>query len=201
VFAGIAGTFVLKSKTTNKLPETLAEGAAHSETTPSADRKRPVEVIEQEVVALYAEFAPGLLRYGISLTPDSALVEEAIQEVFLTYFSERRAQHVISDPRGWLFRALRNCLRNGPEPSAAPPTVSMEGLADVPDRQQNPEADLHRKQVWSRVTSRLSTREFECLCLRAEGLSYQQIAEAMGIRQGTVGAVLARGLKKLHRLL
>jgi DNA-directed RNA polymerase specialized sigma24 family protein len=47
----------------------------------------------------------------------------------------------------------------------------------------------------------LAPRELECVRLRAEGLSYDEIAEVLDLRQGTVGATLARAHKKVRRAL
>ncbi len=166
----------------------------------AAPEKSFVEAIGQEVVALYTNHAANLHRYGVSLTSDPPLVQEAIQEAFLGYYAERLENKEIRDSRAWLFRALRSYLQENREQSRGPVTTSMEGLDEVPDRQQNPESDLHQKEMWSRISSALSPREFECICLRAEGLTYQEIADVVEIRCGTVGVLLARGLKKLRQL-
>jgi DNA-directed RNA polymerase specialized sigma24 family protein len=47
----------------------------------------------------------------------------------------------------------------------------------------------------------LAPREFECLRLRTEGLDYIEIAAAMSIRPGTVGALLHRVGQKMRRML
>ena len=44
----------------------------------------------------------------------------------------------------------------------------------------------------------LAPREFECLRLRTEGLDYNEIANAMSIRPGTVGALLHRVGQKMR---
>ena len=44
----------------------------------------------------------------------------------------------------------------------------------------------------------MSDRELDCLLLRAEGLEYEEIAETMGVRSGTVGALLSRAQHKLR---
>jgi RNA polymerase sigma-70 factor, ECF subfamily len=42
------------------------------------------------------------------------------------------------------------------------------------------------------VLLRLPERQRECLALRAEGLSYAEIAAALGVAPGSVGTLLAR---------
>lgn len=154
------------------------------------------------MVALYEAHAASLHRYGTSLVhSDPPLVQEAVQEVFLRYFAARLKETRISDSQGWLFRELRGYLRKNPEGLRGPLTVGLERLGEIADRRPDPERTFRFEQFWSRATAVLSPRELECLLLRAEGLSYQAIAKTMGIRIGTVGVVLARGLKKLHKLL
>jgi RNA polymerase sigma-70 factor (ECF subfamily) len=47
----------------------------------------------------------------------------------------------------------------------------------------------------------LAPRELDCVRLRVEGLNYDEIAEVLNMRQGTVGATLARAHKKIRRVL
>jgi len=53
-------------------------------------------------------------------------------------------------------------------------------------------------QTVQAILSRLTPRELDCLRLRVEGFSYQEIAQALGIRPGTVGALLPRVYSKLR---
>jgi RNA polymerase sigma-70 factor, ECF subfamily len=167
----------------------------------SSSEKSLFEAAGQEVIALYNNHAAGLHRYGRSLTRRPSLVQEAIQEAFLGYFAARLQSKEIRDSRAWLFRAVRAYLQQSRNAAGIPGTTSLEGLEEVQDHQQNPESDLQEKEMWSRICSALSPREFECLCLRSEGLSYREIADVMQIRLGTVGVLLGRGLRKLHRVL
>jgi DNA-binding NarL/FixJ family response regulator len=48
------------------------------------------------------------------------------------------------------------------------------------------------------LTGILSPREMECLRLRADGLQYHEIADVLGVREGTVSAMLSRVHKKLR---
>ncbi|MBZ5580075.1 MAG: LuxR C-terminal-related transcriptional regulator, partial [Acidobacteriia bacterium] len=56
----------------------------------------------------------------------------------------------------------------------------------------------HRSEMARDLAALLTEREFACLRLRAEGLDYAEIASALGIRSGTVGALLARAQKKIR---
>jgi DNA-directed RNA polymerase specialized sigma24 family protein len=45
----------------------------------------------------------------------------------------------------------------------------------------------------------LSAREMECVRLRTEDLSYEEIAAVLGLQSGTVGALLARAHGKMRK--
>jgi RNA polymerase sigma-70 factor (ECF subfamily) len=70
------------------------------------------------------------------------------------------------------------------------------------DRNPNPEEQLQTRQRQRRlqaVVRALPEQDQSCLCMRAEGLRYREIAEALGISLGSVAASLARSLEKLGR--
>jgi DNA-binding CsgD family transcriptional regulator len=60
-----------------------------------------------------------------------------------------------------------------------------------------PEAMVEQAQMAEQITSLLTGREMECLRLRSEGSSYEEIAGILGVRPGTVSALLTRAHKKL----
>ena len=154
--------------------------------------------IESEVVAAYHQHAAGLLRYAVTLTRNPDQARDAVQEVFLRYFVERNYGRRIDHPHSWLYRVLRNYLLDCFKSAACQNEVVPESLESVPDRQSNPETILVHSQLAREFEAVLSGREMACLRLRAEGMGYAEIAEAMGVESGTVGAFLARAQKKLR---
>ena len=190
----------MASRTKTTPPDKTLQLPGSKERLPPSERLL-FEAAEQEVVALYADHAGSLHRYGKSFTPRTSLVQEAIQEAFLEYFAQRLRGKQAADSRAWLFRAVRGYLQRTRERSEMAAAAGRSVPDEVPDEQQNPESEMHEKERWARISAALSPREFECLSLRSEGLSYREIAEVMQIRLGTVGVTLARGLKKLHRIL
>jgi len=151
--------------------------------------------VEGEVAAVYGRHAAELLHYATSLARDGETARDAVQEVFLRFFVERRYGRIIEQPRAWLFQTLRNHLFDHLKSAAVQRETSSETLDSIPDQRQSPElqagSDLARK-----LAGLLTPREFDCLRLRAEGMAYAEIAGVLGIRSGTVGALLARVWKK-----
>ena len=154
--------------------------------------------LEQELLQLYQEHAASLTRYAASFAQNQDGARDAVQEVFLRYFVERRYGRVIGNPRAWLYHVLRNYLLDWHR-RVNNREVFTDNLDHMAGGQQNPERILQRSETARELESILSQREFECLRLRAEGLDYAEIGEVMGIRIGTVGALLSRVQKKIRR--
>ncbi len=166
-------------------------------------RSSPAESsgLEGLVVALYREHAAGLMRYAMTFTPSQELAEDAVQECFLRLFVALRDGREIASPRPWLYRVLRNlmldCLR-----SQSGAVVLLKGTgAGGEGRQSDAELLLQCEEICDSVRGVLSPRELECLQLRLEGFGYKEIAGTLQIRVGTVGALLARALKKTQKIM
>ncbi len=155
--------------------------------------------IEQDVVRLYHEFSDGLFRYAFVLAANREGAQDALQEVFLRYFVARTRDRTIERPRAWLFRVLRNYLLDEIKASTVRKEVDIAQLRNYPDKRQDPESDYRLGQILRCLRELLSPRELECFRLRAEGLRYDEIAEVLEVRPGTVGALLARAQQKLRR--
>jgi RNA polymerase sigma-70 factor (ECF subfamily) len=147
---------------------------------------------------LYMEHAASLLRYAETLTRRRDMCRDAVQEVFLRYFAERRYGIHVDNPRAWLYRVLHNHLLDRVGRAALKYEVSAQGAEDVPDGQADAQMQLEQTETAKEIASRLSPRELDCLRLRAEGFSYQEIAQVLGVRLGTVGALMPRVYSKLR---
>jgi RNA polymerase sigma-70 factor (ECF subfamily) len=165
---------------------------------PQPDLRSPAALIEEEILRLYQEHATALSRYAASFAQNQDGARDAVQEAFLRYVAERRCGRTIDNPRAWLYFVMRNYLLDRHR-TVTRREVSAENLDQLPGRHQSPEGMLERSEVAREIEALLTEREFNCLRLRAEGLSYEEIAEMLSIRVGTVGAMLSRVQKKLRR--
>ena len=161
----------------------------------------PGNEIEREMAALYSLHAPGLLRYAFSFTKDAGGAQDALQEIFLRYFIAQKEGRSLKDPKAWLFRVMRNYLLDILKSSSVKNEVDIEAIQETSDSHNDPEQRYHRTEMARNLAKLLSARELECVRLRAEGLSYDEMAEVLNLRQGTVGATLARAHKKIRRAL
>jgi RNA polymerase sigma factor (sigma-70 family) len=79
--------------------------------------------------------------------------------------------------------------------------VGIEAITQRADWRQDPEGSLLGKELAASLRVSLTPREMECLQLRMDGLCYREIAEVLRIRPGTVGALLARALRRIQKIL
>lgn len=158
----------------------------------------PVGGIE-EICALYETEAASLLRYAVRVAGNHAAAQDAVQEAFLRLFIARSAGQRIRQPRAWLFRVLHNHVLDQRRDDSRH-EIGLQSLRNAPGPERDPEADYSRAEALERtLDAALSPRETECVRLRAEGLQYDEIADALGLRSGTVGALLARAHKKMRQ--
>lgn len=163
-----------------------------------------LEAAHAEVLELFDEHASGLHRFVRSFGLGADGARDVVQEVFLSLF-----RHVCLDrPRtnitGWLFRVAHNLALKQRRASARrmESALDEEFLDQLLAPDANPEERvLHdqRRQRLRSVLRALPDRERRCLYLRAEGLPYRDIAQALGISLGSVAKSLNRAMARLAR--
>lgn len=188
--------FGLEAGTPRRVARDLSCSPAPGRTRSEATSR---ESMEAEVTELFRANAPSLSRYAATLAREPAVVQDGLQEAFLRYFIARTGGQRIDNPRAWLFRVLRNYLLDCNRKTVLAWKADLEDAALVVDAGQDLEARYERSEAFRLALSMLSPRERECVQLRLEGFTYAEIAEILKIRIGTVGALAARGLKKIHQ--
>jgi RNA polymerase sigma-70 factor (ECF subfamily) len=160
--------------------------------------RRPGD-LEDEVIALFDELRAPLLRYLFSFRLEMADAEEIVQEAFLALHRHLRGGKSRENLRGWLFRvahnlALKRRSRTLRESAAPADTVSDAGasIEDILVRGQ-------RRDRLMAVVQALPESDQRCLSLRAEGLTYRDIAEVLGVSLGAVAKSLTRSIERLQR--
>ena len=156
------------------------------------------EVLRQETLEVYQELSGAITAYAFRLTSNVGLAQDAVQETFLRFFLVRMQGTAIRNPSAWLHRVAHNYICETVRSSAVQACVSLDEEA-LGRMQVAPETgNIEWEQAFKNL---LAPREFECLRLRTEGLDYIEIADAMSIRPGTVGALLHRVGQKMRLAL
>lgn len=163
--------------------------------------------LHRAVTAAFEELKDPVHRYVLSIVAEEHTARDLTQEAFVRLYEHLLKGQRIAHVRAWIFRVAHNLaidvLR---KPGALDQAVTTEDAAarDVADPSPGAEALLLAEESHGRLRDalhRLSQQERRCLDLRAEGLTYREIAEVLGIRHTSVAVFLARGLKKLASTL
>jgi RNA polymerase sigma-70 factor, ECF subfamily len=160
--------------------------------------------LEDEVVALFDRFRDPLLRYLSSFGLGFSDGEDIIQDVFLSLFQHLQCGKSRDNLGGWLFRVAHNLALKRRDRARrdldARAEAGIEDLASDPG--PSPEDGLVSSQTQERmmaVVHALREQDRRCLCLRAEGLRYREIAELLHMSLGAVSLSLTRSLARVAR--
>jgi RNA polymerase sigma-70 factor (ECF subfamily) len=150
---------------------------------------------------LYRKHYPELKRFGHQMNIPAEKCEDLTQETFLKFYLELKKSVVFDNPRAWLYKVFLNLFRtayraeklNDNENDAYKNISSKSAATDIYE-----ELVLNEKQkIVFDMLNRMSTREKEILLLYNKGLSYAEIADALGINPNSVGKTLVRAIDKL----
>lgn len=146
---------------------------------------------------VFEDVFPALYRYYHRLTGDADAAEDAAQEAFVRMYS-----HAVEGPpaalRVWLFRAATNFIRDRYRVDENRRRL-LEKHPVTPGAPPDPARETERKEDVEevrRVLEGLSDRDRELLLMRAEGFSYREMAEAVGVKNASVGTLLARAERR-----
>lgn len=147
-------------------------------------------------------YAPALLRYAERLVRDPHTAQDVVQHAFIRFagLEDERKPHE-SSTKSWLYRVVHNRavdhIRSDQRRKELHETHAEleEGRRDA--------GHLHkRKQAVLDSVHLLNEKEQTVLLLRLEeGLSYQEIEQVTGIKQGNVGYLLHHAIRTLSEHL
>jgi RNA polymerase sigma-70 factor (ECF subfamily) len=157
---------------------------------------------------LYREHAEMVYNLALRLSGDPDRAADLSQEVFLRVHRHLAKFRGHSSLRTWIYRiTVNHCRSRLRRRQLATRSLAAEGerAAWLPDPRRGPEERAVAEDQGRLVTAAL--RELpvpfrEAVVLRdLEGLAYEEIAEVLGVRIGTVRSRIARGRRQLRELL
>jgi RNA polymerase sigma-70 factor (ECF subfamily) len=153
-----------------------------------------------EVTTLYGELRKPLLRYLVCLGLSSDEAQDVVQDAFLSLQRHLALDGTQENIRAWLFRVAHNQARNRQSSYHRRFSEPLESQMDFLADDATPEQRVLEKEKFRRLAAAirlLTESERECLLLRAGGLRYREIGEALGMAVSTVGDTVERAIKKL----
>ena len=155
---------------------------------------------EDFVTDLYVKLRPPLLSYIYHLIGSTRDAEDVVQIAFIQLFDQLNGNVEIRNVRGWLYRVVHYLAIEKVRTFDRRESLFKQWFADY-ERAADPqsaEQDLIRREQIEKSLELLNEKEQRCLMLRAEGLSYQEIADVVDTSAKSVSVYLARGLKKFE---
>jgi RNA polymerase sigma-70 factor (ECF subfamily) len=145
---------------------------------------------------------PALRRYAVSLVGNPTLADDLVQDCIERAL--RQSAQLREPPRiaGWLRRILYNLYID--EMRRGRTRGKEQDVEDLADRLELsvPAGDRDTVRDLSKAMSQLSVEHREILLLvSVEELNYREIAEELGIPQGTVMSRLARARDRLRNIM
>ena len=134
----------------------------------------------------------GVFRYLDRASGDADLAKDLAQETFLRLF---RRGALPDSPKAWLSSVAMNLLRNARSKEARRRRLDTPGraLGAHSEPGQPPTVGDEGEHARARLAlDVLSERDRDLLLLRAEGLSYHELAGALGLTESSIGTLLAR---------
>jgi RNA polymerase sigma-70 factor (ECF subfamily) len=156
---------------------------------------------EEQVTRLFEESRADVYRYLLTLGLPPGQAQEAAQEAFLRLYVALGRGENIQNPRAWVFRVAHNhALDLRARERLQPLEPNLEAM--LRDSTRGAEMELierERMTQLGKAWTTLSPQQRQCLHLRAEGLRYREIAEAMQISISTVREFLGRAIARLQK--
>jgi RNA polymerase sigma-70 factor, ECF subfamily len=154
--------------------------------------------LQLELVALYSTLRPALLNYVRQMLRSSADAEDIVQAAFLKTFDQAQLSH-IENLRSWIYRVAHNlAIDSLRRTSIHDQAVSEWTYRNPQETAVTAEQASINRQAIERALCSLNERERGCLLLRAEGFSYEEIAQVLGTSAKSVSVYLARAVKKVR---
>jgi len=158
------------------------------------------EMDEDAFRAFYDRTARALWAYLSRMTGDPHLADDLLQESYYRFLRARGGWDCEAHRRAYLFRIATNLVRDGRRRARHHVVVALP----EPDTRGQPVAagNLAESTDLRRAMDRLRPRERALLWLAyAQGQPHTVIADALGVKTGSVKLLLFRARRKLAGLL
>lgn len=145
-----------------------------------------------ETLRLFEAHGEGLYRFCRATLGRADEADDVVQETFLKLLQHLERRGDASNLRSWLFTVAANACRDRLRWRLRwlPWRVELDTRI-VELAEDRPELARARRAMRS-----LAPRDRLLLALRAEGFSYREMARAAGIREASVGRLLARAVAR-----
>ncbi|MEE8444805.1 MAG: sigma-70 family RNA polymerase sigma factor [Alphaproteobacteria bacterium] len=155
-----------------------------------------------ELIEQLHRYVPNLRRYARALTRNATQSDDLVQDCLERALSRQHLWKPGGNTRAWLFTIMHNIHANqtrraGRRPDSAP-------LDEFDERHSQPATQTSRLaglELAAAMEALPAEQRQVILLVALEGMSYGEIAEAVGVAPGTVMSRLSRGRARLRQLM
>jgi RNA polymerase sigma-70 factor (ECF subfamily) len=150
------------------------------------------------VSSLFDVHASGLYRLALAMLREPEAAQDVVQDTFLRLLAHLDDGRTLTNARGWLYTVAAHACRDRQRRLGRwLPWIAERDTRQAPE---SPDLNDGTHAVLEAIRT-LAPRDRLLIALRAQGLSYQEIGGAAGIRAASVGRLLARALDRLQKQL
>jgi RNA polymerase sigma-70 factor (ECF subfamily) len=151
--------------------------------------------------AIYDRTAKPLWVYLFRRTNSAELADDLLQETYYRFLRTRVTYESESHRKNYLFRIASN-LANDAHRRKHDHVELTDDHASLSATHADAAGQSARRTDLARAMSQLKPRQRDALWLAyAEGSSHEEIAQALGVKAGSIKLILFRARRKLARLL
>ena len=163
---------------------------------------RNSSALKQRVTEVFGLLRDPVYRYLFRVLENHQEAEDLTQEVFLRLYTYLQNGNTVTNARAWVFRVAHNVAIDRQRRKVEFEPMDADGLEKTCDPAPGAEQRVLDGEQYGRLKRALrglSSQEKHCLELRAEGLSYREIADILDMRMPTLVKYLGRIIQKLVR--
>lgn len=158
---------------------------------------------ERAFEALFGRHYAGVYCIVIRIVGTHEEAEEVIQDTFLKLYHRPLADDDETNVRGWLYRVATNAAFNNVR-SRRRRLGWLKRFAGRADRHADDDpldhvARCDEANIVREHLARLPERQRAALILRSSGMSYAEVAGAIGVSTNSVGTILARAERAFRK--
>ena len=157
---------------------------------------------------LYNQYFQALINYGFRITKNENLIEDAVQELFISIWNNRTNLSEVNEVKFYLFRSLKNRILRQLEKDVFDKSedidVYLDFLNSISEEQKKIDSEQFdaNLETLQRAIAHLPIRQQEVINLKYyHDFTLDEIAKLMDVNKQSVSNLLFRSYAILRKLL
>jgi len=157
---------------------------------------------------LYKQYFQALINYGLRITKNENLIEDAVQELFISIWNNRTNLSEVNEVKFYLFRSLKNRILRQLEKDIFDKSedidVYLDFLNSISEEQKKIDSEQFDANLdtLQRAIAHLPIRQQEVINLKYyHDFTLDEIAKLMDVNKQSVSNLLFRSYAILRKLL